>query len=198
MIRIFLQMQSDLCLHCLSTPFWQATSVQNFRTSTVPITASLTIGITPSLSASPSWADPLPSWIFPAASFFSTISSFLGERGFCGFGGGPFLSFLPTEIHMVQPIIAHEILVLITYGPRREKTCLQGFRKREFQTSLLSYTDWLENWNFTCSKFAYATYHKANNKGADQTARMHKLVCACVVRKPPKTGFLARVPICQQ
>ena len=33
---------------------------------------------------------------------------------------------------------------------------------------------------------------RANNKGADQTARM---VCACVVRKPPKTGFLASRPI---
>ena len=27
------------------------------------------------------------------------------------------------------------------YGPRREKTCLQGFRQSEFQTSLLSYRD---------------------------------------------------------
>ena len=34
-----------------------------------------------------------------------------------------------------------------------------------------------------------------NNKGADQTARMRRLVCACVVRKPPKTGFLASRPI---
>ena len=30
-----------------------------------------------------------------------------------------------------------------------------------------------------------------NNKGADQTARKHRLVYACVVRKPPKTDFLA-------
>ena len=32
---------------------------------------------------------------------------------------------------------------------------------------------------------------KVNNKGADQTARMRRLVCACVVCKPLKTGFLA-------
>ena len=32
-------------------------------------------------------------------------------------------------------------------------------------------------------------------KGADQTARMRRLVCACVVHKPPKTGFLASRPI---
>ena len=31
---------------------------------------------------------------------------------------------------------------------------------------------------------------KANNKGADQTARMRRLVCACVDRKHPKIGFL--------
>ena len=37
---------------------------------------------------------------------------------------------------------------------------------------------------------------KANNKGADQTVQMCRLVCACVVRKPPKTGFLASRPIC--
>ena len=36
---------------------------------------------------------------------------------------------------------------------------------------------------------------KANNKGADQTVRMCRLVCAFVVRNPPKTGFLASRPI---
>ena len=35
-----------------------------------------------------------------------------------------------------------------------------------------------------------------NNKGADQTVGMRRLVCAFVVRKPPKTGFLAARPIC--
>ena len=30
-------------------------------------------------------------------------------------------------------------------GPRREKTCLRGFRQSEIQTSLLSYRDNLEN-----------------------------------------------------
>ena len=33
--RLLLQGQSDLGLHCLSMPFLQATSVQNFQTSTV-------------------------------------------------------------------------------------------------------------------------------------------------------------------
>ena len=80
------------------------------------------------------------------------------------------------------------------FGPRREKTCLRGFRQSEFQTSLTNYRDQLENKNFTCSKIIYDTFQKANNKDADQTARMRRLVCACVVRKPPKTGFLASGP----
>ena len=33
-IRV-LKKQSDTSLHCLSRPFWQATSVQNFRTFTI-------------------------------------------------------------------------------------------------------------------------------------------------------------------
>ena len=58
------------------------------------------------------------------------------------------------------------------------------FRQSEFQTGLMSYRDNLENWNFTCSKFPYYTFIKVNNKGADQTARMRRPVCACVVHNP--------------
>ena len=32
MIRLFLKKQSDLHLHLISMPFWQATTVQNLRT----------------------------------------------------------------------------------------------------------------------------------------------------------------------
>ena len=35
-----------------------------------------------------------------------------------------------------------------------------------------------------------------NNKGADQIARMGRLVCTSVVRKLPKTGFLSQCPFC--
>ena len=35
----------------------------------------------------------------------------------------------------------------------------------------------------------------ANNKGANQTVRMRRLVCTFVVRKPQKTGFLTSRPI---
>ena len=43
------------------------------------------------------------------------------------------------------------------------------------------------NWNFNGSKFSYDTFQNA--KGADQSAQMHRLVCACVVRKPQKTAY---------
>ena len=40
-----------------------------------------------------------------------------------------------------------------------------------------------------------ASLKNANEKGADRSARsMRMLVCAFVVRKPPKTGFLASRP----
>ena len=42
-------------------------------------------------------------------------------------------------------------------GPCRDKTCLQGFRQKEIQTSLLSYRDQLEKWNFACIKPGYDT-----------------------------------------
>ena len=98
---------------------------------------------------------------------------------------------LTRETPPKQALMDHQ-----TYGPRREKTCLRGIRESEFQTSLVSYRDQLEDWNFTSSKFTYDTFQNANNRGADQTARMRRLVCACVVRKPPKTGFLASRPNC--
>ena len=49
--------------------------------------------------------------------------------------------------------------------------------------------------NFACTKFRYDTFQYANNKGADQSKQMRRLVCTFVVRKPPKTGFLASRPI---
>ena len=53
----------------------------------------------------------------------------------------------------------------------------------------LSYIDKLEDWNFSRSKSRYNTFQKTNNKGADQPARMRRLVCAFDVAKP-KTVFL--------
>ena len=49
--------------------------------------------------------------------------------------------------------------------------------------------------NFAWSKSRYDTFQQVNNKGADQTARMRRLVCNSVVHKPPQTGFLTPRPI---
>ena len=75
----------------------------------------------------------------------------------------------------------------------RQNLC-SGFWKSKTQTSLLSYTGCLEIWNFACSKPRYDTFQKGNNEGADQTSRMRRLACACVIRKLQKTGFLASRP----
>ena len=40
--------------------------------------------------------------------------------------------------------------------------------------------------------YSYFTFQIANNKGADQTARMHMLVCAFVVHKQQRQGFSHR------
>ena len=72
-------------------------------------------------------------------------------------------------------------------GPRREKTCLRGFRQSEYLTSLLGYSEMLENGKFACSSFRYDTFQQANNKGAGQTARMRRLVCSFVVPNPTPT-----------
>ena len=40
----------------------------------------------------------------------------------------------------------------------------------------------------------YIYFPKINSKGADQNAQMRRLVCACVVIKPRRSGFLASAP----
>ena len=67
---------------------------------------------------------------------------------------------------------------------------LRGIWQSETQTSLPSYRDQLEYWNFACSKFRYNTFQLANNKGTDQSARMRRLVCAFVVHKPRRQVLL--------
>ena len=76
------------------------------------------------------------------------------------------------------------------YWPRRDLTGLRGFRKSETQISLLNHRDQLENSNFNCNKFRYDTFQKANNKDADQTARMRRLVWDFDFRKHRRQVFL--------
>ena len=66
--------------------------------------------------------------------------------------------------------------------PCHEKTCLQGFRPGKTQTDLLSYRGLLEAWNFEFSQYRHYTNWVANNKGADKTAQMRRLICTFVVR----------------
>ena len=81
-------------------------------------------------------------------------------------------------------------LQLTSIEPCYEKTCLRGFRPDKTQTGLHSYRDKLESWNFGFSKYRYYTNWVANNKGADQTARMRRLSCTFVVRIWLKQVFL--------
>ena len=43
-----------------------------------------------------------------------------------------------------------------------------------------------------CSKIKYDTFREGNNKGADQSAGMRRLVCAFVDHKPLRQVFLRR------
>ena len=77
----------------------------------------------------------------------------------------------------------------LQYEPRHKKTCLRGFRPGKTQTGMLSYRDKLESWNFGFCKYRYYTIEVANNKGADQTAQMRRLICAFVVPTGQKQVF---------
>ena len=61
---------------------------------------------------------------------------------------------------------------------------LQDFQQSVTQTSHLSYRDQLEKWKLTSTKFSYDTFQRVNNKGTDQSAQMHRLICIFVVTNP--------------
>ena len=60
------------------------------------------------------------------------------------------------------------------------------------KTGFKPFSSATEKCNFTCSKFTFETFQKVNNKGADQTARMRRLVCDCVVKKKPRRQVFSR------
>ena len=85
------------------------------------------------------------------------------------------------SLHMSKcHIVGNLMLWLLWFVPCHEKTCLRGFWPGPAQTSLSSYRDLLERWNFVQSKFWYPTLKKANNKGADQTTLMGRLSVLCL------------------
>ena len=71
------------------------------------------------------------------------------------------------------------------YGPLRDKTRIRVLPLSETQTSPTSYWEQPEYRNLACSKLRYQSFYKLNNKGADQSARIRRPVCALVARKPP-------------
>ena len=76
-------------------------------------------------------------------------ASFMGYR--------PIRNVCITHNHFFTEIPVLEEHWIELNGPRREKTCLRGVRQSEFQTSLFSYRDKLENRNFDRSKSRYDT-----------------------------------------
>ena len=81
-------------------------------------------------------------------------------------------------------------LSIVSLEPSREKVCLRGFRPGKTQSSLLSYRDQPEILKFQIYKLEVSFCLGSNNKSADQTARMRKLICAFVVRIWHKIHFL--------
>ena len=59
------------------------------------------------------------------------------------------------------------------------------FRVSDMKLKLVcSARDRLEYGNFACNKAGYYTFQIENNKGADQSAQMRRLVCTFIVRTP--------------
>ena len=70
---------------------------------------------------------------------------------------------------------------LVIIEPRHEKTCLRGFRPGKTPTCAATETSKSLEIAAIASRGIILS-KKANNKGADQTARMRRLICAFVVR----------------
>ena len=64
-------------------------------------------------------------------------------------------------------------------GLRREKTCPWVSNRVRLKLATTA-TKTLDCWNFACIKSNYYSFHILNNKCADQTARMRRLVCTLV------------------
>ena len=75
-------------------------------------------------------------------------------------------------------------------SPAMRKCVLGSLQPGNSQIDLLSHRDQPESWNFRCINKRYHSVLAANNKGADQTVQMRRLICAFVVRIWHKTHFL--------
>ena len=82
-----------------------------------------------------------------------------------------------------------------TQATTRENLSSGSPTNRVTQTSLFCLTGWLENWNFARSKSRYDSSQKATIKVVDETARMHRLVCAFIVTNHWRKVFLVAVQL---
>ena len=88
------------------------------------------------------------------------------------------LTYNPHRRNVTMNVVYNSCLYLNIYELCHDKTCLWDFR----QTGLLSYRDKLESGKFIFSKFMCYTIEAGNNKGADQTVQMRRLICTLDVR----------------
>ena len=79
---------------------------------------------------------------------------------------------------------------LVSYGPRCEKNCFRGWGGGCFDKECFKPVSSAKETSLKIEISPAASLHmilsKKQKKGADQTARMRRLVCACVVHKPPE------------
>ena len=96
--------------------------------------------------------------------------------------------------------VALEVFVLELsskyHRPRREKICLLGFRQSESQTSPFR-LNWLDRKLifFARGKSRDDSSQKADNKVADDTAWMRRLVWACIVTNHRRQVFSVAVQL---
>ena len=79
------------------------------------------------------------------------------------------------------------------HRPRREKTCLLGFQQSEFLTASLRLDRLARNLNFSRSKCRYDSSKKTDNKVADETARVRRLICTFIVTNHRRQVFAVAV-----
>ena len=80
--------------------------------------------------------------------------------------------------------MSHDII-----GPLREKTCLRVFLTKRDSNKSPHLQRLARKLKFHLWQVYIWYFAKSDNKGADQTARMRRLVCACVVRQLPEDRF---------
>ena len=95
--------------------------------------------------------------------------------------------------------ISSTFLFLVSNGPQRDKPVFgvsdkASFKPVQTRSSATFVQKLARKLKFPYRKFTQGSFQKVNKKGDDQTAQMPSMVCACVVNKLPKTGFLASRP----